>query len=97
MVECKNKLRCKKYNNSRFCEVCVHNAKAKLKDNFIDRGYIPACKYGYDDCIHDPALLLYDYDDCAWTKKNYTKEQLIKEIEEGCSCEDGCNYDDEDK
>lgn len=96
-MECKNKLRCIKYGHSKFCETCIHNPDAKLIDNFIDRGYIPTCEHGYDDCTHDPALLLYNYDNCIWTKKYYTKEQLLKEIENGCRCEDGYNYDNEDK
>lgn len=54
---CKNELRCVMKN--RHCSKCKHNPNAELEDCFIDRGYVPSCKHQHEDCIHDPARLLY--------------------------------------
>ena len=78
-MECKYKLRCTM--EGRYCNQCSRNANAKLKDYFYDRGYIPTCRYGYDDCILDPAYL---------EKEGYEGGNCD-------GCEDGNWYDDEDK
>lgn len=92
---CKHELRCT--NRDTCCEVCKHNPNAKLEDCFDDRGYIPACEHGYDDCIHDPARTLSEYDTCSWVREHFDKEVLIQMVKEGCFCEGGLNYDDECK
>lgn len=92
---CNHELRCT--NKDIKCGVCKHNPNAKLADCFHDRGYVPTCEYGYDDCIHDPARMLSEYDSCSWTRKIFTEEELTKMVKEGCSCEDGLDYDDECK
>lgn len=92
---CKYELRCT--NKDRNCGICKHNPNAKLRNCFNDRGFIPACEHGYDDCIHDPAGMLAEYDNSSWLKNRFTKEELIQMVEEGCHCEDGCEYDDECK
>ncbi len=52
--------------------------------------YAPTCRYGYVDCIGDPAYIKATYPD--W---------YAKLVEGGCcfceTCIDGSNYDDEDK
>ncbi|WP_291566877.1 MULTISPECIES: hypothetical protein [unclassified Clostridium] len=52
-MSCKYELRCTM--KDRHCKECKHNPKAELQDYFRDRGYVPSCPHGYDDCIHDPA------------------------------------------
>ena len=94
---CKNELRCTMKDVH--CGECRENPKAELKSYFHDRGYIPTCLYGYDDCIHDPAYVLNEYDNghCSWVRERYTRNTLLKAVEEGCNCDNGCDYDDEDK
>lgn len=92
---CKNESRCTM--KDRYCGVCKHNPNAELQDYFRDRGYIPVCEHGYDDCIHDPARKLYEYHNCSWTRQRYSLEELEKEVKNGCHCDDGDCYDDEDK
>ena len=62
--------------------------------------YKPTCKFGYENCIHDPAYIYSTYPE--WYKELYgdkTPEEAATDEEEGCiSCtEDNCYYDDEDK
>ncbi len=62
--------------------------------------YKPTCKFGWDDCIHDPAYIYSTYPD--WYKELYGDKSVedVVEDEEGCcrSCsEKCCYYDDEDK
>lgn len=56
-LECsiEDKLRC--IMNDYKCNICKRNPDAELQDCFVDRGYMPTCKYGYDDCVCDPAYL----------------------------------------
>lgn len=61
--------------------------------------YKPTCKFGCEDCIHDPAYICSTYPE--WYEKLYgTKIPEEAALEEGgCSncTEDNCYYDDEDK
>jgi hypothetical protein len=62
--------------------------------------YKPTCKFGYENCIHDPAYIYSTYPE--WYKELYgdkSPEEAAIDEEEGCvSCtEDNCYYDDEDK
>lgn len=61
--------------------------------------YKPTCKFGWDDCISDPAYIKATYPD--WYKELYgdmTPEEAALEDRGCCSCsEEYCHYDDEDK
>lgn len=61
--------------------------------------YKPTCKFGYENCIHDPAYIYNTYPE--WYKELYgdkAPEEAALE-KEGCgNCtKDNCYYDDEDK
>lgn len=61
--------------------------------------YKPTCKFGYENCIHDPAYIYSTYPE--WYKELYgglSPEEAALE-QEGCGCcsEENCYYDDEDK
>ena len=70
-------------------------------NQFKDVYYRPTCKFGWDDCINDPAYIYSTYPD--WYKSLYgdkSVEDAALDDEEGCcrSCsEKCCYYDDEDK
>jgi hypothetical protein len=62
--------------------------------------YRPTCKFGWDDCINDPAYIYATYPE--WYKSLYgdkTPEEAAEDEEEGCAhcTEQCCYYDDEDK
>jgi hypothetical protein len=62
--------------------------------------YKPTCKFGWDDCINDPAYIYATYPE--WYKSLYgdkTPEEAVEDEEEGCAhcTEQCCYYDDEDK
>jgi hypothetical protein len=62
--------------------------------------YKPTCKFGWDDCINDPAYIYATYPE--WYKSLYgdkTPEEAAEDEEEGCAhcTEQCCYYDDEDK
>ena len=64
-------------------------------NQFKDVYYRPVCKFGWDDCIYDPAYIYATYPD--WYKTLYgdkTPEEVA-----GCKhcTEECCRYDDEDK
>lgn len=51
--------------------------------------YTSSCKYGYNDCICDPAYLIF---------RGWGSKEVEEELVNGCTnCEDGEWYDDEDK
>ena len=64
-------------------------------NQFKDVYYRPTCKFGWDDCINDPAYIYATYPD--WYKTLY----VDKTPEEVAGCkhctEECCHYDDEDK
>lgn len=88
LILCEYEERCELYGKR--CSSCKRNRNATLKDFFKDRGYAPTCPHGYDDCILDPAYLIY---------MKYNKiEDFDYDISEGCNdCDNGEWYDDEDK
>ena len=69
-------------------------------NQFKDVYYRPTCKFGWDDCINDPAYIYSTYPE--WYKSLYgdkTPEEAAMEEEKGCAhcTEQCCYYDDEDK
>ena len=61
--------------------------------------YKPTCKFGCEDCIHDPAYIKATYPE--WYERLYggLSPEAAAKCEDGCvACtEDNCYYDDEDK
>lgn len=60
--------------------------------------YRPTCKFGWDDCINDPAYIYATYPE--WYKELYgDKSPEEAAADEGCAhcTEQCCHYDDEDK
>lgn len=61
--------------------------------------YKPTCKFGWDNCIHDPAYIKATYPE--WYERLYggLSPEAAAKCEGGCvACtEDNCYYDDEDK
>lgn len=62
--------------------------------------YKPTCKFGWDNCINDPAYIYATYPE--WYKELYgdkSPEEAAADEDEGCAhcTEDNCYYDDEDK
>lgn len=70
-----------------------------IRVTYREDAYKPTCPHGFDDCIHDPAYSLYKYDGDigCYCRERYTREELLQLVKEGCDCEEGCMYDDEDK
>lgn len=61
--------------------------------------YKPTCKFGWDNCIHDPAYIKATYPE--WYERLYggLSPEAAAKCEGGCTActEDNCYYDDEDK
>lgn len=61
--------------------------------------YKPTCKFGCEDCIHDPAYIKATYPE--WYERLYggLDPETAAKCEGGCSActEDNCYYDNEDK
>ena len=77
------------------CRTCIHNFD--LKDHYLNNPV--TCKFGYQDCIHDPGYIFAHYPDWyreLYGDKDYTEAAKDKEGCGMCSEED-CHYDDEDK
>ena len=68
-------------------------------NKFKDVYYRPTCKFGCEDCIHDPAYIKATYPE--WYERLYggLDPETAAKCEGGCSActEDNCYYDDEDK
>ena len=68
-------------------------------NQFKDVYYRPTCKFGCEDCIHDPAYIKATYPE--WYERLYggLDPETAAKCEGGCSActEDNCYYDDEDK
>ena len=69
-------------------------------NRFKDVYYRPICKFGWDDCIYDPAYIYSTYPD--WYKSLYgdmTPEEAASKFKKSCcfNCTNGDLYDDEDK
>lgn len=80
------------------CETCTRNYANKYKSDNL-QWYIPACKYGFEDCVLDPAYMKRWHS--QWYEKNYgdmSPEDVIKLGDCCCNdCSNGDCYDDEDK
>jgi hypothetical protein len=61
--------------------------------------YRPTCKFGCEDCIHDPAYIKATYPE--WYERLYggLSPEAAAKCEGGCAActEEYCRYDDEDK
>ena len=68
-------------------------------NQFKDVYYRPTCKFGWDNCISDPAYIYATYPE--WYERLYggLDPETAAKCEGGCSActEDNCHYDDEDK
>jgi hypothetical protein len=69
-------------------------------DQFKSVYYRPTCKFGWDECIYDPAYIYSTYPD--WYKSLYgdmTPEEAASKFKKSCcfNCTNGDLYDDEDK
>lgn len=56
--------------------------------------YEPTCKFGYEDCICDPAYIKYVYPE--WYTELYG-DVTPGEVDDCYDCDNGSRYDDEDK
>ena len=72
------------------CQGVCYTIAMEGPNEFQKVAYTPTCRYGYIDCIGDPAYIKATYPD--W---------YAKLVEGGCcfceTCIDGSDYDDEDK
>ena len=76
--------------NVEHCSHCTRNLD--FSDYF--KAYNPTCRFGHDDCIHDPAYIF------CYHKRWYHElwgDIPPHEVEDCCQCNDGEFYDDEDK
>lgn len=83
-------------NKGDACSTCVRNLRNVYRqDNF--KPYLPVCKYGYEDCINDPALEKWLY------AKRYLRRygDVMPEVaaKNSCclDCHNGDLYDDDMK
>ena len=80
--------------NKVYCDRCIHHSDYKLCFDYY-RAYLPTCKFGKADCIHDPAYI-YCYRR-EWYHWLYG-DKLPEELSDECDyCYNGDCYDDEDK
>lgn len=89
---------CKKYSQEVIDNALreKRNELLKIEEEFnkfcdnVNRKYIPSCEYGYEDCIYDREYISTHYPE--WLK------ELEKDGPYDCSnCNNGDQYDDEDK
>ena len=102
-MENTNKCECtmKKYcinKDTDACASCIRSPRNVFRsDNF--RRYKPVCRYGYSDCINDPACEKYWRNE--WYLKFYgdiSPEEAVQHKRSCCvDCTNGSFYDDEDK
>lgn len=68
-------------------------------NKFKDVYYRPTCKFGCEDCIHDPAYIYATYPE--WYNELFSElspEEAALDCLHDCEyCTDGDGYDDEDK
>lgn len=77
--------------NVEHCSHCIRNLD--FGDYF--KAYDPTCRFGYEDCIHDPAYI-YCYHR-EWYHELYG-DKLPEKLSDECEyCHNGDCYDDEDK
>ena len=75
------------------CGTCKRNPKnVYVNDSFID--YPICCPFSYTDCIHDPGYIWQFHHD--WFIKLYGDISPFK-VKDCEDCEEGSEYDDEDK
>jgi hypothetical protein len=74
--------------NVEHCSHCIRNLD--FGDYF--KAYNPTCRFGYEDCIHDPAYIFCYHKE--WYHELYG--DILPQDVESCEC-DGSNYDWEDK
>ena len=83
---------CFNSNKNEECPSCTRNPiNIHLKDHFM--GHPITCPYGYTNCVNDPGYIWLYYHD--WFVSLYGDCHYSQ-----CSCpqcEDGSDYDDEDK
>ena len=91
------------------CQDCRNNPEVQkilmsLPKHNLFTAYVPVCPRGFDDCIHDPAYILYYYPD--WYKELYEDKTPLEAlwVENGCMASVERDpemkyycYDDEDK
>lgn len=84
-------------NFGKYCDSCLKNPNfSHLTDYF--KAYNFTCRFGYEDCIHDPAYIKCHYPD--WYQSLYgnkTPEEASLDPEGCANCKNGEDYDDEDK
>lgn len=85
-------------NKGDACSTCIRNLRNVYRqDNF--KLYLPVCKYGYEDCINDPAC--EKWCNPEWYLNNYgdvMPSVAAKDKNSGCfDCHNGDLYDDEMK
>lgn len=67
-------------------------------NEFQKVGYVPTCRHGCDDCIHDPAYIKATYPE--WYAELYgpkTPKEAAQDSRGCAMCKEGELYDDEDK
>ena len=74
--------------NVEHCSHCTRNLD--FSDYF--KAYNPTCRFGYEDCIHDPAYIFCYHKE--WYHELYG--DILPQDVESCEC-DGSDYDWEDK
>lgn len=72
----------------------VEYAIQALRSRYQKLLYEPACKFGYADCIYDPAYIKFD--DPEWYTELYGDVDP-SEVDDCYDCNNGSRYDDEDK
>ena len=74
--------------NVEHCSHCTRNLD--FSDYF--KAYDTTCRFGYEDCIHDPAYIFCYHKE--WYHELYG--DILPQNVDSCEC-DGSNYDWEDK
>lgn len=77
-------------NEGELCDSCSRNLA--FTDYF--KAYNPTCRFGNDDCIHDPAYILCYHR--RWYHEMWG-DTPPNEVTDCCQCNDGSYYDWEDK
>ena len=70
------------------------NCGAKMKWDGMTNEYAPTCKFGYADCIRDPAYIKHEHPE--WYTELYGDVDP-SEVDDCYDCKNGSRYDDEDK
>ena len=84
-------------NDEKYCSTCTRNPSNPVYTNHF-MAYTPTCRFGYMNCIHDPAYIHCYYE--KWFHELYGNKTPAEAAadKEGCLlCKYGNYYDDEDK